>query len=47
MATPFVKKEKSADELSVVWTDEATVKLQARQEERGKNKPKFCSSRAN
>jgi hypothetical protein len=36
MPTPLEEREKSADEPSVVWTDEATVKLHARQQEREK-----------
>jgi hypothetical protein len=47
MPTPLEEKEKSADEPSVVWTDEATVKLHARQQEREKNKPKLCYLTAN
>jgi hypothetical protein len=47
MPTPLEEREKSADELSVVWTDEATVKLHARQQEHEKNKPKLCYLTAN
>jgi hypothetical protein len=36
MPTPLEEREKSADEPSVEWTDEATVKLHARQQEHGK-----------
>jgi hypothetical protein len=47
MPTPYVKKEKSADELSVEWTHEATVKFRARQEARGKIKSNFYFLSAN
>jgi hypothetical protein len=41
MPTPFVRKENSADDQSVVWTHEATVKFRARQEARAKIKSEF------